>query len=350
MIFRRNKQQKRDAAIGIDLGMSQIKATVLQHHGDGLRLSQYAVRQLPIAAGKPGAEQQFAEQLQQLMNDLGVQERRACVSISCSSAMVCQAEFPRMPIEEVKSALKLNSSRYLRRDFSSYYLDAVELVEPQQDGKGRKSPQMKVLVGGAAKEEVTWYRNSLLMAKIRPEVIELAAVSVINAFRVSFPEICENEVVLLADIGARSTSLSFLRHGMPLITRIMHFGGAQVSDYVAQALTLDSNQAEEEKIKMTEPVQALVKAAISPLAREVRSSIDFFERQHECRVTRAYACGGSACSPQLLNSLSEEVGMHIECWDPIQRFDTSHFNGEAPRLASLAPSLAAAVGAAVAKL
>ena len=101
---------------------------------------------------------------------------------------------------------------------------------------------------------------------------------------------------------------------------------------------------------MTDPVQALVRTAISPLARELRSSIDFFERQHECHVSQAFACGGSACSPVLLEILSEAVGIHIDRWNPIETFDTTHFNGAGAQLSELAPTLAAAVGAAAARL
>jgi Tfp pilus assembly PilM family ATPase len=255
-----------------------------------------------------------------------------------------------MPLDEVRNALKLNSARFLRRDFSNYYLDAVELCEPAHNGKGKKSITMKVLVGGANREEVLWYRDALTAAKIRPERMELAAVSVVNAFQFTNKEICEKEIVLLVDVGARSTSINFLRFGQPLMTRIMHFGGVQISEYLAQALAIQSTAAEEEKIKMSSGVQPLIKIAILPLAKELRSSIDFFERQQECHVGKAFACGGSACGASILDFLSEEVGLRIECWNPVQSFDTSHFNGEGPRLVAIAPSLAAAVGAAAARM
>lgn len=355
MFFTDRKQSRRDVAIGLDLGVSQIKAVVLSRKGDALELAEYAVAPSSVAIGKPGAEQQLAAELQQLMTQLKVQERHASAAISCNSAMVCETELPRMSLREAQGALKLSSVRYLRRDFSNYYLDAVELADlsgngKDTNGKDKKSPTMKVLVGGASKEEVRWYRDALLAAKIRTESIELAAISVINAFQVSNREICEQEIVLLVDMGARSTSINFLRRGQPQMTRIMHFGGAQINEYLSQILTLQPNAAEEEKIKMSEPVQPLVKTAMLPLAKELRSSIDFFERQQECHVGRAFACGGSASAPRMLDFLSEEVGLRLESWNPVQGLHTSHFNGESPKLLMVGPSLAAAIGAAATKL
>ncbi|HXI83080.1 MAG TPA: pilus assembly protein PilM [Verrucomicrobiae bacterium] len=370
MFFRRNKQRNKcDVALGIDLGASQIKAAVVRRQKDKLELVEYAVRSLPAGTAKAYKGPEFAAELQQLVDGLKTSERHAFVTISCSSAMVCQAEFPAAPLAEIKSALKLNSSGYLRRDFSAYYLDVFELKKGTEDTKSKAkdkdkdkdsdkakdsaktkdSAKASVLVGGATKEEVDACRDALEAAKIKPEVIELAAVSVINAFQVGHPEI-KDEVVVLIDIGARMTSINFLLNGVPLITRIMHFGGAQLSDYIGQVLVLKANEAEEEKRKMSGPIQELVKTAISPLAREIRSSIDFFERQHDLHVRQIYACGGSASSPQILAILGEAVGAHVECWNLIETLDVSHFNGETQRVLALGPSLAAAVGAVVPQL
>jgi Tfp pilus assembly PilM family ATPase len=379
MLFQRNKQHKRDVALGIDLGASQIKAAVVRRQKDKLELVEYAVRPLPAGIAKAYKGPEFAAELQRLIDGLKTSERHAFVTISCSSAMVCQAEFPPAPLAEIKSALKLNSTGYLRRDFSAYYLDVFELKKGTEEPKVKAKPKEKnpdpakdsnkanaaanakeaaktkdstktsVLVGGATREEVDACRDALVVAKIKPEVIELTAVSVINAFQVGrAPD--KNEVVVLIDIGARMTSINFLLDGMPLITRIMHFGGAQLTDYISQVLVLKPDEAEEEKRKMSGPIQELMKTAISPLAREIRSSIDFFERQNDLHVSQICACGGSASSPQILAILGEAVGTHVECWNLIESLDVSHFNGETQRVLALGPSLAAAVGAVIPRL
>ncbi|NQU11055.1 hypothetical protein HQ590_09715 [bacterium] len=117
-----------------------------------------------------------------------------------------------------------------------------------------------------------------------------------------------------------------------------------------QILALDAAAAEEEKVRMSGPVQALLKTAVTPLGRELRSSIDFFERQHDCHLTHVYACGGSACSRQLLDFLGEAVGIRIETWNPLEVLGTEHLNGERDKLEALGPALTAAFGAAVARL
>lgn len=347
MIFRKKKQPTRpDCAIGLDLGSRQIKAAVVRRQGAALQLSKYAVR----TPTKGATVEQYAADLQEVLNNLQVEERRMRITLSCSSVMVCQVEFPRVPLDEVKAALQTYSAHYLRRDFSNYYLDVFELVEGPVDPAAPKSAKIKVLVGGATRDEVNWYRNALAAAKINPTTIELTAVSVVNALQVCQVELCDKETVLLLDIGARSTSINLLQRGQPLMTRITQFGGDLINDHIAEVLTLQPAAAEEEKLKMSDTIQPLIRHSITPLVREIRSSIDFFERQYECHVARALACGGSACSTALLDCLSEEVGFQIESWNPVSTFDTAHFNGEGPALTALAPCLAAAIGAAAGQL
>ncbi|MEI6085032.1 MAG: pilus assembly protein PilM [Verrucomicrobiota bacterium] len=347
MTLRKNKQKNRpDCAIGLDLGARQIKAVMVRRQEAAFQLAKYAVR-TPV---KGATHEQYAADLQEVLNQLGTDDRRMRVTLSCASAMVCQVEFPRVPLDEIKATLQSYSAHYLRRDFSSYYLDVFELIEESAEPQAQQSAKINVLVGGATREEVNWYRTALAAAKIQPTSIELTAVSVVNALQVSQAELCEKEVLLLLDIGARSTSINLLRHGQPMMTRITQFGGDLINEYIAQMLTVQPDAAEAEKLKMSETVQPLIRHSLTPLVREIRSSIDFFERQHDYHVARAFACGGSACSAGLLALVSEEVGFQIEAWNPVSTFDTAHFNGEGPALTALAPCLAAAIGAATGQL
>src|ERR1019366_1888373 len=145
MFRRNNKQPKRELALGLDLGASQLKAALLRKTGERVALVEYAVRPLSANAAKSYKEKEFIDELAKLVEGLKTSERRVFVTLSCGSAMISQTEIARAPLAEVKSALKLNSAHYLRGDFSNYYLDAVELTKPTTDGKPVKSPKMQVL-------------------------------------------------------------------------------------------------------------------------------------------------------------------------------------------------------------
>lgn len=344
MMLTRSKKDRAVTAVGVDIGSRQIKVVVVKKEAGKLELSNYAVVSPTGSVRKNGGAE-----LQGMSEKLGLRDRHLRVAMSCTTATVSEVELPRMPLEDVRAALKLNGQRYLRRDLANYLLDVVELPAAATEAGGKGTPKMRLLVAAASQEEVHWCRDALLGAKIRPEVVELSAIAVVNAFQICNPETCARGIVMLLDIGAASTSINFLRDGIPVMTRIMSFGGDQISEFIGQGLTLQPEAAEQQKLQMPEDVKPLVRQSLSTLAREVRASIDYFERQQDVHVAAMHACGGSACSPAIIEFLSEEIGSHIEVWNPIGTFNIALENGEATKLATIAPSLAAAVGAAVAQ-
>ena len=63
MLFRRNNNLKRDVAIGIDFGTSQVKGAIVRRDGDQLQLSSYGIRRLDLDIGTAGTELQVAAEL-----------------------------------------------------------------------------------------------------------------------------------------------------------------------------------------------------------------------------------------------------------------------------------------------
>src|ERR1044071_1613946 len=122
MIFGRNKPRKRNSVLGLDLGSQQIKAVVLSREDSGLKLAHYAVTASAAGPSKTGSAEKLGNELHDVLTQLGISERNARVAVSCPSATICEAEFPRMPLSEVRSALRLpiNCTRYLRRDLSGF--------------------------------------------------------------------------------------------------------------------------------------------------------------------------------------------------------------------------------------
>ena len=350
MFFRRDNKTKRDWAVGLDFGATCVRGVFIRRRGAVLKLEAFDVRPLKATVGQADSIPTAAAEVAQLFDGWNVPERRAFAVIETPGTVVCQVELPRMPLAEARAALQLNSVRYLHRDLSNYFIDLVELCTTDAKLPPANSTKQQLLVGAAPRADVLWYRNVLIAAKVRPEAIELSTLTVVNGLLATEPELCENTVILLLDLGAHTTSMNFLWHSQLLFTHVMYFGSQQITEQLAQKLGLELPAAVIEMQKMSEPVQALVRVAIAPLARELRSSIDFFDRQHECSVSRTLACGGLAGSAKVLEILSHEAGIPIEAWNCLQRIDTTQTRGDVAQLTAVTPDLAAAVGAALARL
>jgi len=309
-----------------------------------MKLEAVDVRPLKAAIGQASSIPAAAAEVAQLFDGWSVPGRQAFVVINPIGAVICQAELPRMPLSEARAALRLK-----HRDFKNYYLDLTERGASDNQLQKTQSTKMELLVGAAPREDVLWYRNVLLTGKVRPVTIELSAHTIVNGLLTTDPELCRNEAVLLLDLGTHTTSMNFLWHNRLLFTHVMQFGSQQITEYLAEKFRLELPVAETAG-QMTDPAQSLMAASISPLARELRWSIDFFDRQHACRVSRAFACGSIVWSAKTLANLGHEAGIQIEAWNCLQRLDTTQTRGDHAQLAAIAPELAAAVGAALARL
>ncbi|MCX7887993.1 MAG: pilus assembly protein PilM, partial [Verrucomicrobiae bacterium] len=309
-------------------------------------LSGYGIAAAPAEPRKRGTEMQAAGVIQGLISQLGASERHAHAAIGGLSSLVAEIEMPRTAADELRSAVSLNGMRYLRRDLSGYYVDAAELVPTE--GGARRSATMRVLVAAAPKDEVLWCRDVLTAVRLKVETIQLAAVAVMNAFLSTHGEICRQHVVLLLDIGHTVSSMSFLKDGLPVLTRLVPFGGTQVADRVAQAMGLAVGDIERMLQAQAGQVRNLLRESVAPLAREIRASVDFVERQHDCEIEHAYAGGGIGANEVILGILSEEAGVAIRRLNPLEGCVVG--DKVAATVQEVAPVLAAAVGVAVTAL
>jgi len=348
MRFLKTQSRKGDTIVGLDLGSQQWKGVLIRRNAERLQLCEYVVTPCPAAPGKPESQAAAADTVQAMLSQLKTSMRSVVVAISSPSAWVAEIEIPRTPPEELRAVISLNSTRYLRRDLVGYYFEAAELAESGPNGKARRGATMRVLVAAALREEVLWYRNALSEAKVRAETIELSALTMINALQRTHAEVCEQNIVLLLDIGHQFTRLSFLSHGQPLLTRMMPYGGAQITEQVAATLGLQPAAAEQHKRAMTTQVMDAVRQSLQTLVREVRSSIDFVERQYDCALRYAFAGGGTACNRAILDMLGQDLGISVQQWNPVEGYDTKGL--DPAELAGVAPCLGPAVGVAVAKL
>ena len=344
MFFRRDKKVKRDWAVGLDFGMSQVRGVLIRRKDTALKLEAFDVRPLNTTVGQAGTIPAAAATVAQLFNGWNTVGRCAFVAINPPGAIISQTELPPMPLTDARAALRLN-----QRNLSNCYFDLVEHGVTADKLPNAKNTKMHLLVGAATREEVLWYRDVMRAAKVQPLTIELSTLTIVNGLLVSEPEICQNETVLLLDLRANTTAMIFLRHSQLLFTYVMYSGSRQITEHLALKMNLDFAAADE--LRKSAPVEEYLQLAIAPLARELCATIDFFDRQHDCRVSRVLACGGTDGLTKTLELLGKATGIHIEVWNCLQHLDpTLTQGGDRAQLPPLAPELAAAVGAALARL
>jgi type IV pilus assembly protein PilM len=345
--------KKRDQIIAIDLGGRSTKAVHLQRKGDTYTLLSYCVVDAPIYE-KSLSVDLLAEHLKTIYQALGAKSKFVSIAISVNDSIVRQTDLPQMPAADMRQILKNNTKNYLQQDlpghtFDCFFIPGRMASAPSDGGKvAANSQKLKVLVGGAKAQFMTDIQNAVKQAGLVPDQIVPGLIGPVNAFEIANPDIFNKDVVALVDIGFKSTTICLLHNGEMIVSRVVNLGGDKLTQGLAESLSISYAEAEGIKVGMPAEVQANLEPLLTPLGRELRASVDFFEHQQDRTVSQIFISGGSARSEFILKSLETELLAPCKAWNPTDRFQLALQPAQAGEIQHIAPSLAVALGTAAA--
>ena len=347
-----NRNKQRDRILAVDLGSRTTKAVNVQRRGDSFVLCSYALMDAPIFEKTVSADV-LGEHLKAITDALHAKSKSVAMTVGVSDSLLRHAELPRMPVEDMRNVLRLNSRNYLQQDLANYVYDChiLNAAPGKADPKAVTSqPKLKILVAGAKRpfveELVAAARNAGLVA----EHIVPGLVGPTNVFERSMPEIFSNEVVVVLDLGFKNSSICILDKGELALCRVVAIGGDKLTNGVAEALKISYAEAEGIKVGMPTEIATDLDTLVAPLGRELRASIDFYEHQHDRTVSQVFVTGGSSSSDMIVERLQAELMLECKTINPVNFMQLDLSSQQAAEIEQVAPQLTVALGAALAAL
>jgi type IV pilus assembly protein PilM len=343
--------KKRDQIVAIDLGVRNTKAIHLQRKADKFNLVGYAMMDAPVYDRNMSADV-LGEHLKTLMHTLGARCRQVTLVVGVTDSMVKQTEMPLVPVPDMRTMLKFGSKNYLQQDLPDYMFDCHILSmgaapEAGKDAGAKAAPKAKVLVSGAKKQLVDDLQAAAKHAGMHADVITTGLVATANAFELAMPEIFAKEVIALVDFGYKSSTITILMLGELVLSRVVGFGSAKLTSGIGESMGISTAEAEGIKIGMPQEVEATIQPLLTPLGRELRASIDFFEHQFDKTVSQVFFSGGSSRSEYIINALQAELMVPCKAWNPTTSFGLALPPQQMGEIEQVAPQLTVAVGGAV---
>ena len=344
-------KKKRDQILAIDLGTRTTKAVIMQRRGDVYVLSRYLLLDAPIF-DKALPPEMLTEHLKAVTQAIESKSRTVSLTTNVNDALVKHIEIPRMPLDDMRLILKHNSRNYLQQDLQNYVFDCHLLPETTPDpSKPSSSVQkQKVLVAGGKAQFVNELVECVKSAGLVADHILPGMIGPVNAFELAQPQAFSNEVVALIDVGFKSSTICILQHGELVLSRVVNMGGDRLTSAVSDSMDISYAEAEGNKVGMAGEVQSALESVITPLGRELRASIDFYEHQADRAVSCAYLTGGSTRSEFIVQGLQQELMIEAKTWNPTSFMQLELPPQQAGELEQVAPQLAVAIGAGIAAL
>jgi Tfp pilus assembly PilM family ATPase len=350
--------RRADSVFGIDLGKHALKGVAVRRKSDSrFVLTSFASRPVPEAFDSPD---DLARELKQLLRELGGGAKACAFAVSDPATILRIIEQPDTPVHLLRNALRLNGLAVLNQECKDFVLDVAPVVAPKSASAALKSSasetnaavqtsvvtQTKYLVGGMLRSQIKQIVAAAAKVRLSAEILQLAPVCSFNAFEFAYPDVFANDAFLLLDMGHLESTVLIGSRSELVLVRSIDYGGKALMQALTAEDALDADAAWLMIQQGDEGMTEICRNSLSRLAMEVRNSIGFFEGQREEGINRIFVAGGLARSETVLQSLSDELGLACEIWDPLETCDVALPTAKRQTLPNEFVSLNVACGAA----
>lgn len=348
-----------NSVIGIDLGKRAYKAVLLNKKNESRYvLTNFATLEVPE---ETVTGEQLAQQLKNLMRELGGHTKSCALAVSEPQSLLRIIEQPNTPVDLLRNALRYNGLSMLNQECKDFVLDVAAISQSHgvagnngaENGangsaavQAPATTQTRYLVGGMLRAQIKQIVDGAAKSRLSAEILQLAPVCILNAFEFAHPAIYRDEAFLLLDLGHLQSNVLIGCNGEVALTRAVGYGGKHFAEALTEDGALDLAAARMLIQEGDAGMAEVCHSSLGRLATEIRNSIGFFEGQHEKPIQRIFVSGGLSRPQMILQTLSDELGLPCEIWDPLENCEVALPASKRKTLQSEFASLNVACGAA----
>lgn len=356
--------------VGLDVGTSRVKLVELTARGASVELTRAAVELTPVDVirdGKVIQPDQVAAVIKKALAAGHFRPGEVVAAIAGQGVVVRHVQFPKMPEEELREALKWEGQKYIPFPMEEASVD-FEIIRGDPE-----AANMEVMLVAAQRSIVDSHLTAIERAGLRPVAVDVQPFTVLRALRyepagVEGPCSASNGVVAYVDIGAGTTDIVIADGEIIRFTRIVPLGGYSFTRAIADRLGIGFEEAEKVKIEeariyenqleldaLDERGRGIAQAVLETagaIGTEIRRSLDYHDlqlqgRQGDSAVSRVVLAGGGSVLDGLDRYLQGELGLSTIMCDPLRNIAISPKVASRLDLDKLGPMLAVGVGLAL---
>jgi type IV pilus assembly protein PilM len=339
-------------AIGVDLGATSVRATVLAPGTlDGRpSVTVHGVGEVELPAGAvvngvvsdSGAVTRALKQVWEINK---FECRSVILGISNQQIVVRDITLPNLSPEQLALALPFQAREIVPIPLDQALLDFAQLGEPNA-----ATETVSGLLIAAPRAPIISAVQAVERAGLRVARVDLSSFAVLRSIA------AENLAVeAVIDIGAHLTTIVIHNQGVPKVVRAVPRAGQELTDMLVSKGGLDAAGAEQAKREVgvtgtDRVVGDVLTQGLRPLFAEIRSTLQYFASLTSGgRVERVSLTGRGAELPGLAQTLGDQLGVPTNLVPPMQhirnRWRSGSSEGEVP-VPATAVSVGLAMGAA----
>lgn len=306
--------KKKGSILGIDLSSTAVKLLEIVRVGSGYRVESYSVAPLEsgaIVENTISSAENVAIGVATAMQKSKTKAKEAAVAVS-GSAVITKVIEMEAGLNDDQRELQIaqEAEQHIPFPITEVALD-FEVLRELPDNPER----VEVLLVACRLEEVNSRVDALAAANLNVTKVDIESNAMEGAFSLiqdQLPDLDEDAVVAILDIGSTMTSLSVLQNGETIYTREQLFGGQQLTEDIQRHYGLSLEEAGIAKKQGGLPDDynsEVLEPFLNNLVQQITRSLQFFFSSSNYENVDYVVLAGGVAS---MEGLVELVGNSLE--------------------------------------
>ena len=338
-------RKKRTA--GLDIGSGLIKLVVIEPGQDPPELVKVAITPVladAIVEGEVMDPGIVADAIRGLFVTAAIKQKGVVTAVGGRDVIVKKIQMDRMKEADAREVIRWEAEQHVPFDMENVELD-FQILDPEGEGL-----QMNVLLV-AAKRELVENKVSLLTdAGLVPEIIDVDAFALHNAFELNYPDEQVGMVGLL-NIGHEVTNINILEDGVPILTRDLAIGTRRFREDLQRERGMGAEEADKllQGTERNAAMDPFVESRGEEMAVGIERAAAFLQTASRSGVVmgKIYMSGGGSRIPGLGEVLADRLRVPVEKADPIKNVTVREGVFDTLTLEEVGPLLMLPVGLAL---
>ena len=321
--FTRFAGHRRAPLVGLDLSSTRARLVELERDRSGrwtlVRLASEALDKGWVNEGQIEQLDEVADAVRRVVARSGTRARRVAMALPASAVITRRIRAPAgLRDDEMLAQVELEMQPHIPFPLDDLSLDFSVLGPAQGE-------EVEVYVTASRRDRVEDRQAVAEAAGLVAEIIDVeshAAMRALGRCLAQETSAGADALIALVTLGADVTRLRVLQGEESLYDRDQPFGGAQLTQALAQTLGIDFAQAERRKTTQDgfpADIQDTVSSFLEAQAREIGRALQYFftsTPHHE--VDRIVLAGGGASLPGLAPQVAMVTGFPTATADPFE--------------------------------
>ncbi|MEP7325577.1 MAG: type IV pilus assembly protein PilM, partial [Gemmatimonadota bacterium] len=303
---------RKRTTVGLDIGSGLIKLVAISHGSGEPVLTKVAFTTVvddAIVEGEVMDTGIVADAIRGLMASAGIKTKNVVIAVGGRDVIIKKISMERVKEAEARQLIRWEAEQHVPFDMENVELD-FQILDPEGDGL-----QMSVLLVAAKRELVENKMALLTQAGLTPQIIDVDAFALHNAFELNHPDAMHG-VVGLVNLGHETTNINILEDGVPVLTRDLPVGTRRFREDMQRERGLTSEEADKllQGFERSEVLEPFLETRGEELAVGIERATAFLQSASRSAggISRLYTTGGGSRIPGLNKVLADRLRLPVQ--------------------------------------